>query len=111
MKITEKDWKTMFEWACLGLGVALGLCVVCAIFPPAPLQEYPYKLEKQKDYSAFHVDTTVFPMAAIDQMITVLEDNGVNAEAIVFVKNRKPVSQIKLDPMVIKPPEKEEEKK
>ncbi len=111
MRIAGKDWREIFLGTGLGLGVTLGLAFIFTVFPPAPLQEYPYKLEKQKEYIAFHVDTTDFPMVVIDQMIAVFKDNEIKAEAIVFVKNRKPVSQIKLGPMVIKPPEKEEEKK
>ena len=80
-----------------GVGVSLGL-VILMIFFPGVLADPQYKLEMEKEYVAFHVDTTDFPMAAIDQMISVLKDNDVKAEAIVFVKNRKPVSQIRLSP-------------
>ncbi len=106
MKKETKDSLATFLTAFF-FGIGLGMALV--LFSNFPRN--PYHLETQKEYIAFHVDTTDFPMVAIDQMITVLEDNGVTAEAIVFVKNRKPVSQIKLGLRVIKSPEKEEEKK
>ena len=82
-----------------GVGLGIGIYLCFWIFPPTMLQNAPYHLETEKEYIAFHVDTTDFPMVVIDQIIDVLEDNNVKAEAIVFVKNRKPVSQIRLPEM------------
>ena len=80
-----------------GVGAGIGIFLALMIFCPDVLNT-PYKLESQKEYIAFHLDTTDFPMAVLDETITMFEDNGINPEAIVFVKNRKPVSQIRLSP-------------
>ncbi len=109
----KKDTKYALSCFLVGFGPGLGLVLGLMIFFPHALsgKPSPYLLEKQKEYIAFHVDTTDFPMAVIDQMITVFEDNEVSPEAIVFVKNRKPVGQIRLGTKVIKSPEKKEEGK
>lgn len=80
-----------------GLGAGIGLFLAVQIFYPDMLVEK-YRLESEKEYIAFHVETMDFPMSVLDQMITVFENNKVQVEAIVFVKDRKPRSTIRLIP-------------